>query len=153
MTLETELRTRREGLEQDASSPEGGSGRWSPYWDRCRACGTQEMPHRGRGLCDVCYLRLRMLRLLPPLTGYLTTAKRRNTGTWSRGHEACCACGTTERPHHARGMCARCYMRWLRAKREALEAKSSASISTEEEQTCLSAGLSEVERSTARKGP
>ncbi len=152
MTLETELRTRREGLEEEAPGPQGDPGRWSPYWDRCRACGTQEMPHRGRGLCDVCYLRLRMLGLLPPLTGY-AAARSRNKGAWSRGHEACHVCGTAERPHHARGMCARCYMRWLRTRQGSLEAEFPASIPTEEEQTCLSADPSGAEESTARKGP
>ncbi|MGC8838904.1 MAG: hypothetical protein ACP5UM_10860 [Anaerolineae bacterium] len=153
MTLETELRTRRERLEEEGvPGPQGRAQRWSPYWDRCRACGTQEMPHRGRGLCDVCYLRLRMLRLLPPLTGYVT-AGARNKGAWSRASGACRVCGTTERPHHARGMCARCYMRWLRAREETPGTDSPAPNPLEEEQTRLSAEPSASERSTALKGP
>lgn len=133
MTLETELRTRREQLEQDGPpGPRGGPGRWSPHWDRCRLCGTQEMPHRGRGLCDLCYLRLRMLRLLPPLTGYVTAGSR-NKGAWSRERRACRVCGTTERPHHAHGMCARCYMRWIRAREGAPRAAPPAPCPLEEE--------------------
>lgn len=28
---------------------------------------------------------------------------------WSKAHDACTACGTTDRPHRARGLCRRCY--------------------------------------------
>jgi ribosomal protein L32 len=153
MTLETDLRTHRERLEQDeAPGLQEGAPRWSPYWDRCRACGTQEMPHRGRGLCDLCYVRLRMLRLLPPLTGYVTAGSR-NRGAWSRAYKACRVCGTTERPHHARGMCARCYMQWLRARAEGQEALPAAPGTLEEENGCLSGEVMDSERSTALKGP
>lgn len=34
---------------------------------------------------------------------------------WAKGHESCICCGTTERPHMARGLCNRCYQRqWAR---------------------------------------
>lgn len=33
---------------------------------------------------------------------------------WSRHYDACVACGTTDRPHQARGMCNRCYADWSR---------------------------------------
>lgn len=31
---------------------------------------------------------------------------------WARTHERCVGCGTTERPHRARGRCERCYKEW-----------------------------------------
>ena len=42
-------------------------------------------------------------------------------GRWSRAFAACQACGTTERPHNARGLCHRCYARQL-ARRRAQQA-------------------------------
>lgn len=30
-------------------------------------------------------------------------------GRWSRAHDACVQCGTTERPHKVHGVCTRCY--------------------------------------------
>ncbi len=30
---------------------------------------------------------------------------------WARKHEQCTECGTMDRAHYARGLCARCYMR------------------------------------------
>ena len=88
-------------------------GRWSPLWDSCQLCGATELPHRGRGLCTLCYARLRLLHRLPALTEYVVEGGR-NDGEWARDFSACRGCGTTSRPHHARGMCLRCYMRWLR---------------------------------------
>ncbi|MGQ9584752.1 MAG: hypothetical protein ACUVXG_05075 [Anaerolineae bacterium] len=90
--------------------------RWSPQWDRCWLCGTTELPHRGRGLCDLCYVRLRLVHCLPPLAEYIVEGGR-NVGRWSRDHVACRGCGTTRRAHHARGLCTRCYVRWLRSSR------------------------------------
>ncbi|MCA1669689.1 MAG: HNH endonuclease [Thermomicrobia bacterium] len=34
---------------------------------------------------------------------------------WSRKHDRCVKCGTTERPHNARGLCCNCYVYWRRA--------------------------------------
>jgi hypothetical protein len=31
---------------------------------------------------------------------------------WARAYDACIDCGTTERPHRARGRCKRCDDRW-----------------------------------------
>lgn len=124
MTVETRL-----GVQLDAPETHEAqeTPRWSPVWDRCQACGTQEMPHRGRGLCSLCYVRLRMFGLLPPLTGYVVAGSR-NGGAWSRDYDACQVCGTTERPHHARGLCARCYARWLRARRALQNASAPAAV-------------------------
>ena len=30
-------------------------------------------------------------------------------GKWAKAHDCCVTCGTTERPHQARGLCRRCY--------------------------------------------
>lgn len=153
MTLEMELRTHRERLQEEpVPCPRDGAQHWSPHWDRCRVCGTQEMPHRGRGLCEVCYVKLRMLRLLPPLTGYVVAGSR-NKGAWSREHTACCACGTTERPHHARGLCARCYMQWIRARKGRLEPLSPAPSTLPEESDGVPCQAIGSEGSTAPKGP
>lgn len=35
------------------------SGTWSTEFDECVWCGTSEIPHKGRGLCDKCYTRER----------------------------------------------------------------------------------------------
>lgn len=32
-------------------------------------------------------------------------------GQWARKFKQCLECGTVERPHYARGLCNRCYMR------------------------------------------
>jgi uncharacterized paraquat-inducible protein A len=42
------------------------------------------------------------------------------SGRWSRKYDKCLECGTTERPHYAKGLCARCYMRlYKRRQRQA----------------------------------
>jgi len=39
---------------------------------------------------------------------------------WARSHDKCRECGTTERPHYAKGLCGRCYMRlYKRQQRQA----------------------------------
>jgi hypothetical protein len=35
----------------------------------------------------------------------------RRQGVWSASHDACQGCGTTERPHEAKGLCHRCYVK------------------------------------------
>lgn len=38
--------------------------------------------------------------------------------SWSPNHRACLSCGTTARPHGARGLCERCYSReWAKERR------------------------------------
>jgi len=114
MTISTQLRPSLDRPDLDRKiKPRQGRPRWSPLWDRCWLCGTTEFPHRGRGLCGLCYVRLRFLRRLPPLADYVVEGGR-NNGAWSRGYDACRMCGTTQQAHHARGLCARCYMRRLR---------------------------------------
>lgn len=44
-----------------------------------------------------------------PVTGRMT---KRRTDVWSSNADACVDCGTTERPHEAKGRCHRCYIRW-----------------------------------------
>jgi hypothetical protein len=41
---------------------------------------------------------------------------RLKPGAWSHKWSCCRACGTTERPHYARGMCEECYRRYRRQK-------------------------------------
>lgn len=35
----------------------------------------------------------------------------RETGRWSKSHESCIGCGTTDRKHNAKGLCVSCYVR------------------------------------------
>jgi len=32
-------------------------GRWAKDWDCCRECGTTEIPHHAKGLCQLCYFK------------------------------------------------------------------------------------------------
>lgn len=102
----------RNALGPDPETQRRGNGRkeppsrWSLGAEACVECGLTTSPHRARGLCKRCYDRL---------------LKRRKRGqsialpmapqpiAWSRDHDACVACGTTEFPHDARGLCERCY--------------------------------------------
>lgn len=58
------LRLRRILVSHGVVMPSPGSppsmrknGRWAVRHDRCRVCGTQDMPHSGWGKCNRCYGR------------------------------------------------------------------------------------------------
>jgi len=42
-------------------------------------------------------------------------------GQWAREYDRCQECGTTERPHYARGLCERCYHRLYKRRRRQAE--------------------------------
>ena len=113
MTISTQLEVPSDVRGREGEGRQRLVHGWSLQWDRCQVCGTTEFPHRGRGLCSFCYVRLQLLRRLPPLAEYVMEGGR-NNGAWSRDYAACRSCGTTERRHHGRGFCVRCYMRWFR---------------------------------------
>ncbi len=59
--------------------------------------------------------RLENLRVLTRAEhAHLHTAGRR-LARWSRRHDCCVGCGSTERPHLARGFCKPCYRRMAKA--------------------------------------
>lgn len=41
----------------EAKKGQGKLNRWARDFDQCRECGTDETPHRGKGLCQNCYMR------------------------------------------------------------------------------------------------
>lgn len=96
---------------------------------QCGECGSKDdlvVHHRdrnGRGsdepnneianlqtLCRGCHLKEHSAELRAART---TLA---GSGRWSKDHDCCVECGTTEKRHGARGKCATCYARELRQK-------------------------------------
>lgn len=70
---------------------------------------------------DISDNRLKNLEILSRAdhTRHHNQGKSRSLSRWSRKHECCIRCGTTERKHNARGLCVNCYMEDERAKRRA----------------------------------
>lgn len=71
------------------------TGRWAVAYARCRRCGTTEIPHVARGLCQSCY----------------DTERRPRPArfAWALRHERCISCGTQSTRHYAKGLCVTCY--------------------------------------------
>ena len=74
-----------------------------PDWNRdglkrCRECGTNVHPHKGKGLCRLCYHR----------DYYDADPNGIHKGRWSKRYLKCIGCGTTERTHAGNGYCTRC---------------------------------------------
>lgn len=90
----------------------GAARRWVP--DRaCLTCGKLFRPkaqqvHRGQGrYCSKACMGL----------GQRGTTNPNAALAWAKEHPACVACGTTERPHRANGLCGPCYLRKYKATR------------------------------------
>jgi len=71
--------------------------RWANKYDFCTSCGTTEVPHGGRGLCQTCYRR-----------EFPKTMKDRKR--WSYKYEFCTVCGKNDAPHRGHGLCQVCYL-------------------------------------------
>lgn len=80
------------------------NGKWSMKYDKCIECGTTEIPHSGKGLCERCYKRSLY---------ELSKTKDR----WSLKYKCCIDCGRTDRPHKANGRCGVCYSNNLNRKK------------------------------------
>lgn len=96
---------------------------WSRDFDCCQECGTTAYHFQAQGRCYRCYGNMRY-RTNPAAREKIKAraVAQRHAGRpktprtprtrWSRANTACVDCGTTERPHMARGRCNPCYMRW-----------------------------------------
>jgi len=99
---------------------------WAKDWECCQECGTTERPHRARGLCKRCYDRewLKGENYCVDCGAKINLASTRchpcavkiredklRGGRWARDWDRCRGCGTTERPHFAKGLCRPCYTR------------------------------------------
>lgn len=92
--------------------------RWAIRHDACVRCGTSEVPHSGRGLCERCACKDSRNRAKERGASWATP--KRPPGAWSAaGHTACVECGQADREHVGRGLCQRCYYRWWERARRA----------------------------------
>ena len=73
--------------------------RWSKKYDACISCKTTDRPHRGKGLCVNCYVRINKPRMVARKT------------RWSIKYEHCITCGRSDRPYHSHGLCEACAAR------------------------------------------
>jgi len=99
-------------------------GEWSLGWKRCQECGTTARPHKSKGLCTNCYAReirkgknhcIDCGAEISPQSTYCNFCKGKiRGGHWARDWDCCRECGTTNRPHKAKGLCMNCYARELR---------------------------------------
>ena len=78
---------------------------WARKYDKCIRCGRTSRKHQALGLCDSCYVLLR-LHLKNPKMGF------RNR--WALYHDKCKRCGTTKTRHRAKGLCRNCYIKVFR---------------------------------------
>lgn len=60
---------------------------------------------------------------------------------WGNGFDCCQDCGTTERPHKARGRCNACYLKVIRAERPRVRPSRAAGVPREEWNEKISEGL------------
>lgn len=77
------------------------SEKWSANYPQCIECGTIEIPHCGKGLCQKCYSQKTYIPV--PLK-------------WSYKHDSCVKCGTKDSKHQGHGLCHNCYLRQYRRK-------------------------------------
>lgn len=76
---------------------------------------TEHVHHRNHDTSDN---RPENLEILTPTAhARLHNSERVYKTGWSKTHDCCIECGTTEREHRARGLCERCYFRQWRAER------------------------------------
>jgi len=68
----------------------------------CPVCGRKARLAAGTDRCSAC-----LAEAIDRLFGHTGTTIR----SWARDYDACIGCGTTERPHHAHGLCRRCWVR------------------------------------------
>ena len=96
---------------------------WSRDYECCVECGTTEYRYQAQGRCYRCYSNMRYrtnekarekikARAVAQRRAGRPKMPRTPRIRWSRAYAACVGCGTTERPHMARGRCNPCYMRW-----------------------------------------
>jgi integrase/recombinase XerD len=76
------------------------SAQWSSISDKCIWCGTTQVSHQAKGLCNNCYAKL--------LRGTLGKEEKER---WSKKYDRCQMCGTIEKPYRSNGLCATCYER------------------------------------------
>lgn len=72
---------------------------WARDYDSCIECGTTDRLHIAKGLCSLCWGRLKR----PHIKRF----------KWSLKYERCISCSTTEIQHHSKGLCDNCYANQL----------------------------------------
>jgi HNH endonuclease len=77
--------------------------KWGHGFDVCQQCRTTKHKHIARGLCMVCYQRLRRRER------GLVNGRKTLAGRWALDYSHCRQCNSTRRPHMAHGLCDCCY--------------------------------------------
>lgn len=97
--------------------------RWSKKYDRCRMCKTTKVQHQARGYCNNCYMQVLRKELKERPKEKIEELRVFDGFRWSVHYANCCSCGTTERKHHAQGLCKLCYTRKQRHEKPDKQAK------------------------------
>jgi hypothetical protein len=85
---------------------------WADKFDACVQCGTTEIKHAARGLCETCYCRVENRHLWQRQRTW-------DVELWSVAHpdlKGCIKCRSSNNPHAGNGLCIICYAAQYREK-------------------------------------
>ena len=94
------------------------TGRWSMNYKRCIKCGTVNIKHHVKGLCEKCYGKNRhfsnkntCIDCGKSISNKTIKCKScsHKIRVWSYKYERCIKCGTDKIKHHCNGLCNDCY--------------------------------------------